>query len=59
MVEGFGAVLGLIDVCWIVLGLAGLATMRARDPWAHLIMSVLWLGGGLVCLQLAMWLTGW
>lgn len=59
MAEGLGALLGLIADCWIVLGLAGLATVRARDPFAHLFMSCLLLGGGFVCWQLAMWLTGW
>lgn len=59
MVEGVGALLALIAVCWIVLSLAGLATARGKDAGAHLIVSVLLLGGGLACWRLAMWITGW
>ena len=59
MAEGLGAVLGLFAICWIVPGVAGLATARGIDALAHLFMSVLRLGGGLVCRQPAMWLTGW
>ena len=48
MVEGLGALLALIAVCWIVLGFAAVSTARGKDAGAHLFMGLLWLGGGFV-----------